>query len=423
MSLKFTPATMHGSQVGMKRDLRFTPSLPSGLSSAGHTLRNREMFAPSDRGMIGRTSLKYTPAWVRNNIDPKREHQEFTLDWWTDTAIFNYDALLVSAFYGMDIWDFREFYNIPTKDFTFIADSGGFQLWSQNVKIDPIEVLRWMEHNADIGMTLDVPPLIPGSMKSFEDFEMYKKYSDKSKKNYELMHRSRRSDDLEILKVIHGASPRELQYFYDNVAHLDFDGYAFSPKPAREEQIALTISFAKHIGAKKVHIFLGTGMSTLPVIIYGKRFFERLTYDSASFSLQGAKFRSYVLPFKPSSAIDFGKNYTGTLDRLPCNCPVCQISTVDIFNIDKHTTTAKLSESLPGGLIALHNLYVWLSYMDFLEALSSSYEHYIQFLRVQGFQDAIAAIEMMRKVEEIGYEDVIAETAASKGTDARTIFE
>lgn len=420
MSVKFTPATMHGSQVGMKKDLRFTPALLDNLSSAGHSLKRGARFTPSDRGMISRTNILFSPVWVRNNIDPKRVYRDYTLDWWTDTAIFNYDALLVSAFYGKDIWDFREHYKIPRKDFLFVADSGGFQIWTQNIKIEPINILRWMEHNADIGMTLDVPPLKPNSIEPL-DFEDFKRMCDISRRNYEIMHRNRVSEDIIMLKVLHGATLKELEHFDGAVSDYEFDGYAFSPKPPSALQIAFTLAYAHEHDMKRVHIFLGTGMKTLPVLLYAKRYFDHLTFDSASFSLQGARFRSYCLPFRPGSYVEFGKSYKGELKKLPCSCPVCQLSTVDVFNIDSSTKTEKLSESVPGGLIALHNLYVWLSYIDFLDSLSDSYGDYMAFLRAQDFLKTIKAIEFLRYSEEVGLDDAF-KKYFSIGADASEYF-
>ena len=124
----FTPVSMHGSQAGLKKDLRFTPVLPEGLASAGHYLRTGLRFTPSVEGLIKRVEEKIS--------------NEYTLDWWTPTSLFHYNSLMVSTFYGLEREDFREYYEIPRKDFLLVTDSGGFQIFSQKVAIEALQVLQ-----------------------------------------------------------------------------------------------------------------------------------------------------------------------------------------------------------------------------------------------------------------------------------------
>jgi hypothetical protein len=401
--LVFTPVTMHGSQAGMKtRDkggyavLKYTPALPEGLSSAGHTLRKH---------------IRYTPVWSRNNIDSKavytpsitgienrgrieKEKLSFTLDWWTKSAMYNYDALMISTFYGLDKWNFREYYKIPRKNFLLVADSGGYQISTQKVQIEPERVLKWMEDNVDVGMTLDAPPL-DMSLKVVGSFENFKRGARKSKRNYDIMYRSW-NGKLDLLKVIHGSKPKWIKYWYDQMKDFEFSGLAFSPKPLTVESVAINLAFAKHVGAKKVHIFLGTGADISPLTIYAKKFFDRLTFDSSSFSIAGARYRSYYLPYKFSKTIEFGGKYKGNFKHLPCTCPVCQFATVKDMNDEG---------SLPGGLIALHNLYVYLQYFYFLKCLSDDKETYVSFLKTQELDNVIRMIDFLDLSADIGFYD------------------
>jgi len=399
----FTPVTMHGSQAGMKtRDkggfalLKFTPVLPEGLSSAGHFLRKHGRF---------------TPVWARNNIDPKaiftpsitgledrgkieKEDISFTLDWWTKNAMFNYDALMISTFYGLEKWNFREYYKIPRKNFLLVADSGGFQISTQKVEIEPLHILKWMEANVDVGMTLDVPPS-DMSLKVVGTFENFKRGARNSKRNYDIMYRNW-DGKLDMLKVIHGTNPEWLDYWYNLMKDYEFSGLAFSPKPLTVESVAVTLAYAMHVGAKKAHIFLGTGADITPLTVYAKKFFDRLTFDSSSFSISGAKFRSYFLPYKLSKSIDFGGKYKGEFKNLPCTCPVCQLATIKDFNAEG---------SLPGGLIALHNLYVYLQYYYFLTNLSDDRKTYVSFLQTQNLDNTIMMLDFLDLSNEIGFYD------------------
>lgn len=362
----FTPVTIPGGQVGMKKDLKFKPSV---------------------EGMAGLAGAK--------------PEDGYSLDWWTDSAIFRYPSLMVSAFYGMDNWNFRQFYNIPKNDFLLVADSGGYQVSTQKVTIEPTEVLSWMEANVDVGMTLDVPP--PMSSKVVGISKNFKLAAQHSKRNYEIMYRNW-DGKLELLKVIHGWTPEQLDYWHNLTKEYDFSGLAFSAKPFTEERVAIVLAKANDFGAEKVHIFLGTGETTSPLIIYAKRFFDRLTFDSSSFSRSGAIYRQYWLPTRLSKSIDFGKQYKGKLKRLPCSCPVCQLATIDDFRVEKGSHEPKPA-SLPGGLIALHNLYIYLQYYHFLAALSDDEEFYRSSLHDQGLNKTVEMLDFLDLAEDVGFYD------------------
>jgi len=418
-NLVFTPVTMGGVQVGMKKAsstqdkgegssmLKFVPGLPEGLSSAGYSIRGKALKRES----------KFIPGWSLNNTNPELQYipsvegmydrgrlkEGFTLDWWTPTALFHYPALMVSAYYGIGEWNFREYYKIPRKNFLFITDSGGFQIFSQGIKAEPVEILRWMEHNADVALTLDRPPLKTGGealgrpdlvrRAQPHDFQVS---IEKSKRNYEIMHRNRQSEDLKLLKVIHGYSLKELHQFHEAIKDIEFDGHAFGANQNDVRSVALVLGFAQTIEKERVHMFLITGEYTAPVVIYAKRFFNHLTFDSSSFSVTGARYRKYYYPTKIGSGISFGNSYTSTLKTLPCNCPVCRLATVKDLNEEG---------SIPGGLIALHNLHQVLEYFSILEKLADSPDNYLEFLRVKNCpKKTIKMIEYLRCIEENDFE-------------------
>jgi len=199
-----------------------------------------------------------------------------------------------------------------------------------------------------------------------------------------------------MYKVIQGDNKKELDYWWDKMSDLEFDGLSVAPRPPNAEKIAIGIGYAMSKGEKNLHVLLGTGSSTIPLIVYAKKFFNLLTVDSSSFSSAGAIYRSYYLPYDHGQTIPFGKQFKGKLKELPCTCPVCQMATVDDLNSDG---------SLAGGLIALHNLYCVLSQHYFLEKLSDDKEQYIDYLRGQGHTMAVDAIEFLDDVDERGFED------------------
>jgi len=70
---------------------------------------------------------------------------------------------------------------------------------------------------------------------------------------------------------------------------------------------------------------------------------------------------------------------------------VCRLATIDDYNGEG---------SVPGGLLALHNLFVTLQYLDFLTALADSYDDYMTFLRGVGDPDSIQGVEFLQSVYE-----------------------
>jgi hypothetical protein len=61
--------------------------------------------------------------------------------------------------------------------------------------------------------------------------------------------------------------------------------------------------------------------------------------------------------------------------------------------------------SLPGGLIALHNLYVYLQYFYFLKCLSDDKETYVSFLKTQELDSVIRMIDFLDLSADIGFYD------------------
>lgn len=426
----FAPATIHGGQVGMKKGLRFkpgdlgemndkanfSPALPSGLSSAGHSIVNNVRFTPAVMGMLERSRDGFAPAWAINkNNDPTTKFEGFTLDWWTPTSIFNYNMLLVSAFYGMDVWDFREHYKIPREDFTLLADSGGYQIYSQGVKIDPVKLLRWMEHNADIGLSLDAPPGMSGTIDRNRSTEAeFNASIKKSHSNYEIMEKNRESNDFILLKVIHGFSVTEQKKFYKAMKDIEMDGHAIGSNPGDLPSLATVLGFIQTVESERLHVFLSTGVFSAPIIVYAKRFFKNLTFDSASFSLTGARFRKFWLPYQIQRGISFGKSYNATLKHIPCSCPVCRLSTIDDFNKEG---------SVPGGLIALHNLWLFLEYIHTLNALSDSPDDYVEFVHRLGNPETTRMVKFLRCVEENDLDFALKKFELAEMGDARNVFK
>ena len=338
-------------------------------------------------------TITYTPVYTRL---VEREFEGMNFRWWKSDAIVKHSALLITAATGMKEWNFREKHNIPRKGFTLINDSGGFQLLTGQVPfLEPINVLRWMERNADIGMTLDVPPIDPVTLGPLDDIVYFRKCAEKSARYYEKMYADRVSTHLQLLKVLQGGNKKELELWYKITNECSFDGFSLSIKPPSDPmQVALLSSFIhEKEQPKRIHILLGTGYDVIPAIIYASKLFENITFDSASY-IVGAQYRKYMLPIDPKMHIQFLTDKTDSrLKTLPCSCPICQ-------KLEAHNLYGNGSRI--GVAISIHNLWVMKEYIKTVESLIDDKELLISFVRKNCSPKTLKSIEMIDDYIEKG---------------------
>ena len=376
---KFTPAYHGALKMEDTSKFKFTPASNAGHPGPLGIQKGDKKFTPSIRGMEGRSHLN---------------HDGYSLTWWKDNSFFKHDAMLVSAYYGMKMaWNFREKYRIPRKDFVFVADSGGFQALTQGVREEPINILKWQERNADIGFMLDIPPLDPVSLGPVNDFDFFKKCADQSHRNCDIMTRNRENEEFKFYGVLQGSKEKELDYWYKGLEEFDLDGMSLSHKPPNDPmQIALLGAYAKSKGIKNIHVLLGTGFETTPIIIYESRYFDFLTFDSSSYGV-GAQLMKYNIP-NSKNAIHFGRKYDGKTKGLPCNCPVCSVITIE--DLQK-------GGSVPGALMSLHNLYIYIQRVEYLKTIEDA-EEFMTYAKQTHSKKTIRALEFLRHFEEHGFE-------------------
>jgi hypothetical protein len=112
-----------------------------------------------------------------------------------------------------------------------IGDSGGYQIATGNLQIndddDRQEILRWLEENADVAMTLDVPtgPVVknPGYR-----FSSTTDCLAATLEHLEYFQKHRKSGKVIFLNMLQGNTPREAKAWYDAVKRYDFEGWAFA---------------------------------------------------------------------------------------------------------------------------------------------------------------------------------------------------
>ena len=298
--------------------------------------------------------------------------------------------MLCSAFYGMrDKWNYREEYNIP-KDFLLIADSGGFEQATQGIRIEPIDVLKWQENNADIAFTLDVPPVNPENLKFTDDMNYFKKCADQSIRNAECAQKNR--DNIKLYSVLQGHTKEQLD-IWSQKKLTEYDGTALSHKSTHLVWLSVQAMYAKEQGVQNIHVLTGTGYNSVPIIVYLRKHFKQVTFDSSSYGM-GARNMQYNLPYRYH--LFFGRAYNEKVKTLPCDCPICQAISIE----DLQTGT-----SISGALISLHNLYNYIQHVNFLDAIVDDEELFSNYIKRHTNEKTQRAYNFLTSCEKIGFDD------------------
>lgn len=344
-------------------------------------------------GILGTSKFIPTVPDIQGRYDKKLE--KYSLSWWEPTSIFHHDALLMSAYYGMKWWNFREHFKIPKEGFLLVADSGGFQQVSTNIRIDPIKVIEWQEENADIGFILDVPPKDPQSFMPTKDMSFFIKCADQTARNVELATKNRGGNkNFHLYAILQGGDREQLKIWWKKISEFDYDGCCTSIQPADDPmQVALSTAYTHHLGFKNAHVLVGTGQKVTPVNVFAAKLFDNFTFDSSSYAV-GSKFRKYFIPnllWRDTIGFATLGGESTKIKTLPCDCPVCRIATVkDMF----------AEGSVSGALISLHNLYNYIKFVRMLTALSGDEEYYLKYVARYASSETARAIRCLQDYRE-----------------------
>ena len=108
-----------------------------------------------------------------------------------------------------------------TKDNLVMGDSGGYQIASGAIKWDMSireRIFKWLEHNSDIAMNLDIPPKI-----KYEG--MYEECLKISKDNFKYF-ADNQSGNTDFLNVVQGTNDLEYINWYNEMKDYPFQGWA-----------------------------------------------------------------------------------------------------------------------------------------------------------------------------------------------------
>ena len=189
------------------------------------TPKDQAIYVPSvsagyARDAIGRAGLRAMPDHLPKNL----------LNFLDQTnEVFRISHAMASAGQFLDRNAPSMITTRDRKRTRIIGDSGGYQLATGKLKIerdgDRLGILRWLEDNADIAMTLDVPP--GGIGKPGFPFTSTEQCLEATIQNLEFFFKHRRKDRGTIfLNVIQGTTPQESVDWYEAVKMFSFEGWA-----------------------------------------------------------------------------------------------------------------------------------------------------------------------------------------------------
>lgn len=283
--------------------------------------------------------------------------------WWSKESFFYYPYFLVSAFYGVDkFFDFRKHF-LVSEDVFVMGDSGGYQAMTCNKVINPEDSINWLCNNCNVGFVLDYPGesvSIGGRKMIWGSVEEFKYAAYKTLENNQIF-QEKRTGSMLIYNILHGRNLSQLNFWFDVVNQVQFEGWAIGMKPPSPFRMIFGAMFLYSKGVKKNVHFLGcSGIDFIPLLSYLSRYIENLTFDSSSFAI-GSKYRSFLIYDLRMNIFLGEKAGDNIYNVLPCDCPVC----LKIKDVSKLYTTP-----VAGNILSLHNLYQMLRYVNMLNALT-----------------------------------------------------
>ena len=313
----------------------------------------------------------------------------YDFKFFTEQSFFQYPYVLASTYYQLEygINNFREYFGYP-ESYTLIADSGGFQMLTfaksgKPIDVTPIQILRWMEDNADIGMNLDIPPAdnFSSALKqSIENFD----YFEKNRLNY----------SMKLYNVLHGGNLEQINEWYKSVKSFEFDGWALGIKPTNNVYLQVLGYLAlREFGEDltNCHFFGVSSVRNMLTIAYLSNYFNsKITFDSSSYDA-GSRFKKFYFPKSVRYSIDFGRNNQKTLRSIPCNCPVCSKLQIS----DYYGDTEYSYMTLP-----LHNLYQFSEVNRMINCIVSDDYAFMKYCKSVDEYNSMKILENMLKDSE-----------------------
>ncbi len=302
---------------------------------------------------------------------------------------FYYGKLLVSIgpfLSGKKIFepDIEKILKINRKYVKIFGDSAGYQIATGKIKYsDELRknVFSWMNNYCDIGLPIDIPPVVTTNAGDTASEAHLKEVYEQSIKNIKWVHERLGESNCLFLNVQHGRDIAYMDHWYKGVKDFtDFQGWAIGSVGSSTFQSIYAIARMFENGEmnnehkKLYHLFGVSTAQMIPIIMYLQKKIHdkglehvKISFDSSTPLLQSA-FGNYCISRNKQVSWSYMKiqnsfDYTpfkGKGIKMPCLCPVCsQIGNIDNWLDDELMTTRSRWYSLT----ALHNLFKMLDFI------------------------------------------------------------
>jgi tRNA-guanine family transglycosylase len=311
--------------------------------------------------------------------------------WWSNNPLLPYNAMLMSAYYGMNKIKDR---NEIRDEVLFFGDSGGYQLLQYKLnkledknipeKLTWKKVINWQMKVCDIGMTLDIPTSRQWNetknKKIFEDRLKESKKNALSMLEYKNKHiEEAYNPDFRLFNCIHGEFYDDMMRWYKETTdnhNYEYDGFSLSTSSKMKYLLPLRLGFAMEYSVGKPFHILGlSSPNLLPLIAYANKYTNTQIYFDSSSTSFGKRIRKQMYIW------DFGGNgirlkenieYNG-FRGIECTCPICK-------QLDRPEDLWKLG-TISGTLISLHNLYWMTNYTEFISNYVYCNEEFMTYVK------------------------------------------
>lgn len=310
--------------------------------------------------------------------------------WWSDNPFFSYNAMLVSAYYGMETINDR---NEIRKDVLFFGDSGGYQVLKSKMgelkdpeihkKLTWEKVIQWQLKVCDIGMTLDIPT--PREWSQFKDKKIFEDCLKESAKNAQAMfeYKDKHIDDaynpdFKLFNCIHGDRYEDMERWYNVTTdnhNYKYDGFSLSTSSEMKYLIPLRLGFAiEYSEGKPFHLLGLSSPNLLPLIAYANKYTNTQIYFDSSSASFGRTLRKFMLCFDlAGNGMKMNGSQKNKVSKtLECTCPICKHLEKPEYLWDMKTTS--------GILISLHNLFWMTHYAESISCLVNCEEEFRKYV-------------------------------------------
>jgi len=260
-----------------------------------------------------------------------------------------------------------------------ISDSGGYQLKAgTKTKADWDSVLQFQERIANIGLTLDIPPVtVKGNNHEYFDESIFNECMEKSVINAERMIEYKVNEKMKTFAVLQGRNYDFIDTWHRAITrNHDYDGFAIPilhiQKQDHVKQFCEQLEFVKSLDTD-FH-FLGncTRLATLVFSRLANISKRQFTFDSST-AANALRYGTYYDPyfFIPISLSKYpSKRVNFKIDgRLPCDCPVCS----------NHTVRQLAYNPM---LSMMHNIYIIQRFNEYSSVITKDDDEFRELLEI-----------------------------------------